>query len=67
MQDEVKELREIILSGGKLNKRDTLYGLERYVRKCKEEKFTADEWRQEYLDRCIKEAEETITEEGGVL
>ena len=59
--DEIGELREIIRNG-KLNERAALYGLERFIRKCKEEKHVCDSWRIDYLNKCIKEANETYKE-----
>ena len=59
--DEIGELREIILSG-KLDNRNALYGIERFIRARKQEKRVCDSWRIDYLNKLINKANETYQE-----
>ncbi len=60
-QDEKNILAHIVLDGV-LDKAEAIDGLKSYIWRCKIEILKADEWRKEYLQRCIEEAEITITE-----
>lgn len=57
-----KDIREFetILELGKLNKKQALNGISEYIAVCQSEKNTCDEWRKEYLNKCINRAKETI-------
>lgn len=59
-----KDIRELeaILETGMLNKSQAVIGLNEYIAVCQSEKKTCDEWRIDYLERCINEAKETIQE-----
>lgn len=59
-----KDIRELetILETGTLNKSQAIIGLNEYIAVCESEKRNCDEWRVEYLDSCINNANETIQE-----
>lgn len=59
-----KDIRELeaILETGMLNKSQSIIGLNEYIAVCKSEKRNCDEWRSEFLERCINNAKETIQE-----
>ena len=59
-----KDIRELetILESGTLKKSQSINGLNTYIAVCSSEKKNCDEWRVQYLERCINNAKETIQE-----
>ena len=60
-KDEIEELENIIITG-QINPATTITGLQRYIQKLKKERRTCDEWRKDYLKKCINKAIDTIRE-----
>lgn len=59
-KEDLPELEEILRTG-KPDKKKSEAGIEKYIKACEAEKKTCDEWRKDYLDRCITLAKENLS------
>ena len=58
--EDLPELEEILRTG-KPDKEKSETGIAKYIKACESEKETCDEWRKDYLDRCIAQAKENLS------
>ena len=58
--EDIPELEEILRTG-KPEKKSAEVGISKYITACQSEMRTCDEWRKDYLDRCIKSAKENLS------
>lgn len=54
-----QELAEILATRN-VNSVSAVRGLRKYINRCEAEKKTCDEWRVDYLDKCIDEAKKSL-------
>lgn len=58
--EDVDELHDI-LNSGRLDPEKAIAGMQKFEKKCREEmEQSDDDWRKEYLDRCINLTEQNI-------
>lgn len=55
LDGDEQELAEILVTGN-VNSVSAVRGLREYINRCEAEKKTCDEWRVDYLNKCIDEA-----------
>lgn len=60
-KEDLQELENTLVTG-KLDKERAIAGINKHIRKCKEEKQICDQWRVDYLNECINEAKENLRE-----
>ena len=58
-KEDIEELQEILRTG-ELDREKSITGIKGFISKCRKEKQNCEEWRRDYLNRCIQNAKFTL-------